>query len=138
MGLLHAVANGPAKGHISEGSDLDILLKKAIPLAPPQRAKLLETDESLAKAHHSAASQGDTTAPDAQDDVDLHYVCFVKGRRLYSALSATKGGRRRQNPKRQNCTLRLRHKRKNGRDTLPQEKQEDDKIVQGSSLGYRV
>ncbi len=33
---------------------------------------------SLAKAHHATASQGDTKAPDAQDDVDLHYVCFVK------------------------------------------------------------
>ncbi|KAH8889882.1 ubiquitin carboxyl-terminal hydrolase, family 1 [Thozetella sp. PMI_491] len=79
MGLLHAVANGPAKEYITEGSDLDVLLKKAIPLAPPERAKLLETDSSLAKAHHSAASQGDTSAPDAKDDVDLHYVCFAKG-----------------------------------------------------------
>jgi ubiquitin carboxyl-terminal hydrolase L3 len=38
----------------------------------------LETSEALASAHHAAASQGDTAAPDARDDIDLHYVCFVK------------------------------------------------------------
>lgn len=47
-------------------------------LGPAERAKLLETSQSLARAHHSAASQGDTAAPAATDDVDLHYVCFVK------------------------------------------------------------
>lgn len=60
-------------------SDLDKLLKQAIPLPPDQRSKLLETSQALAQAHQSAASQGDTTAPEATDDVDLHYVCFVKG-----------------------------------------------------------
>ena len=59
-------------------SDLDKLLKAAVPLAPAERSRLLETDQSLARAHHSAASQGATAAPDAQDDIDLHYVCFVK------------------------------------------------------------
>lgn len=60
------------------GSALDKLLKEATPLHPVARAKLLETSQSLAQAHHSAASQGDTAAPQATDDVDLHYVCFVK------------------------------------------------------------
>ncbi|TPX10529.1 uncharacterized protein E0L32_008579 [Thyridium curvatum] len=78
MGLLHASLNGPAKGFIEQGSALDDIAKQATPLAPAERSKLLETNESLAKAHHSAATQGDTKAPDAQDDVDLHYVCFVK------------------------------------------------------------
>ncbi|POS78383.1 ubiquitin carboxyl-terminal hydrolase, partial [Diaporthe helianthi] len=59
-------------------SDLDKLLKEAVPLAPEQRARLLETSRPLAAAHQSAASQGDTAAPQATDDVDLHYVCFVK------------------------------------------------------------
>lgn len=60
------------------GSDLDKLIKEAIPLAPAERSKLLERSSSLAAVHQEAASQGDTAAPDAQDDVDLHYVCFVK------------------------------------------------------------
>ncbi|KAI7781691.1 ubiquitinyl hydrolase 1 [Diaporthe eres] len=78
MGLLHATANGPAREFIQPDSDLDKLLKEAVPLPPDQRARLLETSRSLAQAHHSAASQGDTAAPQATDDVDLHYVCFVK------------------------------------------------------------
>ncbi|KAK9770216.1 hypothetical protein SCAR479_13100 [Seiridium cardinale] len=78
MGLLHAVSNGPARGYIESGSNLDKLVKDAIPLAPAERSKLIEGTSSLASAHHEAASQGDTAAPDAQDDVDLHYVCFSK------------------------------------------------------------
>ena len=49
-----------------------------MPLAPADRSRLVETNEGLAEAHHVAASAGDTAAPDAQDHVDLHYVCFVK------------------------------------------------------------
>ncbi|KAK3318442.1 hypothetical protein B0H66DRAFT_237784 [Apodospora peruviana] len=78
MGLLHAAANGPARGFVEEGSDLDKLIKKAVDLNVEERSKLLERDPALAKAHQAAAVQGDTTAPDARDDVDLHYVCFVK------------------------------------------------------------
>ena len=78
MGLLHAVANGPARGFIEPGSDLDKLVGKAVELGPEERAKLLERDPSLARAHQKAATQGATEAPDARDDVDLHYVCFVK------------------------------------------------------------
>jgi ubiquitin carboxyl-terminal hydrolase L3 len=38
----------------------------------------VEQTSSLATAHREAATKGDTAAPDAQDDVDLHYVCFAK------------------------------------------------------------
>ncbi|KAJ2970805.1 hypothetical protein NQ176_g8010 [Zarea fungicola] len=79
MGLLHAVSNGPAREFIESGSILDRLVQKSIPLDPAQRAKLLEQTPELADAHKDAATQGATSAPDAQDDVDLHYVCFVKG-----------------------------------------------------------
>ncbi|KAF3767892.1 cysteine proteinase [Cryphonectria parasitica EP155] len=78
MGLLHATANGSARAKVEPGSDLDKLLKEAVSLDPIERTKLLETSQSLARAHYSAASQGDTAAPQATDDVDLHYVCFVK------------------------------------------------------------
>ncbi|KAI1825948.1 putative ubiquitin carboxyl-terminal hydrolase [Xylaria intraflava] len=78
MGLLHAVANGPAKGFIEQDTPLSTLLAQSIPLQPAERAALLEKTPALAAAHHEAASQGQTSAPDAQDDVDLHYVCFVK------------------------------------------------------------
>ncbi len=79
MGLLHAAANGPARSFVEEWSDLDRIIKTAEPLGPEERARLLEGEESLARAHKSAAEKGDTPAPDAGDDVELHYVCFVKG-----------------------------------------------------------
>ena len=39
---------------------------------------MLEEEPQLAKAHATAAAQGDTTAPPAEDNVDLHFVAFVK------------------------------------------------------------
>jgi ubiquitin carboxyl-terminal hydrolase L3 len=57
---------------------LDKLLKSAIPLSPAERSALVEQNPALAQAHQAAAAQGDTPAPGAQDDVDLHYVAFVR------------------------------------------------------------
>ncbi|KAF4943226.1 hypothetical protein FGADI_13549 [Fusarium gaditjirri] len=79
MGLLHAVCNGNARSFIEEDSTLDVLIKKSIPLDPHGRARVLETTPDLANAHKEAATQGDTPAPAAEDDVELHYVCFAKG-----------------------------------------------------------
>ncbi|KAF0331788.1 Ubiquitin carboxyl-terminal hydrolase isozyme L3 [Colletotrichum siamense] len=79
MGLLHAVSNGPAREYIQKPSDLNTLLENAEPLDPVARAQLLEKTPALATAHREAASQGATEAPQAADDIDLHYVCFVRG-----------------------------------------------------------
>ncbi|KAH0439920.1 ubiquitin carboxyl-terminal hydrolase, family 1 [Colletotrichum camelliae] len=79
MGLLHAASNGPAREYIQKPSDLNTLLENAEPLDPVARAQLLEKTPALATAHREAASQGATEAPQAQDDIDLHYVCFVRG-----------------------------------------------------------
>ena len=59
-------------------SDLAKLVQDAIPPNPQARADLLYESEALESAHQSAAGGGDTSAPDAEDNVDLHYVCFVK------------------------------------------------------------
>ncbi|KAK2806174.1 hypothetical protein FQN50_005897 [Emmonsiellopsis sp. PD_5] len=79
IGLLHAVSNGAAKEHITPGSDLETLLKDAEPLKPEERAELLYASRALESAHADAAKKGDTAAPDAEESVDLHFVCFVKG-----------------------------------------------------------
>ncbi|KAF2859275.1 ubiquitin hydrolase L3 [Piedraia hortae CBS 480.64] len=78
MGLLHGVSNGEARNHIWPGSNLDKLIKEAIPLQPKERAALIENSEALESAHNAAAVTGDTAAPDLNEEVDLHYVCFVK------------------------------------------------------------
>ncbi|TKA52280.1 hypothetical protein B0A49_11995 [Cryomyces minteri] len=78
IGLLHGVSNGKAKSFIEPDSALSRLLSEAIPLTPVGRANLLYESQALESAHQSAAAQGDTSAPSANDKVDLHYVCFVK------------------------------------------------------------
>lgn len=53
-------------------------MKDAIPLAAKERADLLYDSQALERAHQGAASQGQSHAPGAEDNIDLHYVCFVK------------------------------------------------------------
>lgn len=61
-----------------QGSDLSKLLADATPLKPAERANLLYESQALENAHQTAATTGDTTAPSANDKVDLHFVTFVK------------------------------------------------------------
>ncbi|EUC34600.1 hypothetical protein COCCADRAFT_35755 [Bipolaris zeicola 26-R-13] len=93
IGLLHAVSNGSARTHIQADSNLAKLVQNAIPLKPAQRADLLYDSEALESAHQSAASGGDTAAPQADSDVDLHYVCFIKSdkNRLWELDGRRKG-----------------------------------------------
>ncbi|CAP98162.1 ubiquitinyl hydrolase 1 [Penicillium rubens] len=79
IGLLHAVSNGEARKHVVAGSDLDTLLREAEGLEPVPRADLLYDSKALESAHADAAKLGDTAAPEAEDNVDLHFVAFVRG-----------------------------------------------------------
>lgn len=79
IGLLHGLSNGGAKQYIKAGSDLENLLKDAVPLKPLARANLLYDSRALEMAHRSAAQKGDTTAPPAEDENNQHFICFVKG-----------------------------------------------------------
>jgi len=78
MGLLHAVSNGGAKSFIEPNSDLAKLVADATPLGPTARAELIYNSQALEHAHSNAAQQGQSVAPGATDEIDLHYVCFVK------------------------------------------------------------
>ncbi|KAK0735820.1 hypothetical protein B0T21DRAFT_290012 [Apiosordaria backusii] len=81
IALLHAVSNGEVVSNFIEpNSDLERIIQTALPLDTVGRAKLLEQEEALARAHRQAAEGGDTAAPGAEEQVDLHYVAFVKGR----------------------------------------------------------
>lgn len=74
----NSLTHPPLPPHTEPNSTLDKLIQDATPLGPTERSALLEQTPDLAAAHQEAASGGATAAPDAQDDVDLHYVCFVK------------------------------------------------------------
>ena len=80
IGCLHAVSNGGAKAYIQPGSDLDMLLKEAVPLKLAERAQLLHDSKAIEDAHASAAKLGDTEPPPASEDhCGFHFITFVKG-----------------------------------------------------------
>ncbi|KAG7452029.1 cysteine proteinase [Guyanagaster necrorhizus] len=92
--ILHAVCNGDAKNLIPPTSKLAKLLDKVIPLDPVERARALEDSKEVEEAHARAAIQGSTAAPDANVEVDYHYVAFVKSHknnRLYEMDGSKKG-----------------------------------------------
>jgi len=80
--ILHAVCNGSARDFIQPESILGTLLKSCLPLNPYRRALILENSKELESVYVAAAMKGDTPAPtNAEDEVDFHYVCFVKSNR---------------------------------------------------------
>lgn len=80
MGLLHCVANGEARTHIQEGSELDQLFKGAVNLKTDERASLIYNSATLESAHATAAQTGASAPPDAETYADGHgFVAFVRG-----------------------------------------------------------
>ena len=55
QGLIHALANSPAKSHISPDSPLSNLISQAKSLTPLQRSELLATSKELEEAHSVSA-----------------------------------------------------------------------------------
>ncbi|KAI1270791.1 ubiquitin carboxyl-terminal hydrolase, family 1 [Xylaria sp. FL0933] len=79
---LHAVANGRARDFIVPGSHLFHFLQRCAALDPADCAVVLEGDRELESMYNSVAVLGDTMAPEnPEDEVDFHYVCFVKSYR---------------------------------------------------------
>ncbi|PKI85433.1 ubiquitinyl hydrolase 1 [Malassezia vespertilionis] len=79
IGLLHAIANSNAASAVASNSALAQLLGDAKKLAPAERTTLLAQSKALQSVHAATAQQGQTHAPEPVDDVDLHFVAFVRG-----------------------------------------------------------
>ena len=79
IGLLHAVANSAAADAVRADMPLAHLLAQARTLSPEARTQLLADSEALRAAHAATAQEGQTAAPDAHADVDLHFVALVRG-----------------------------------------------------------
>lgn len=61
------------------GSHLAQLIESCLPLDPTSRAVALENDAELDSVYHQVALQGQSEVPaNPEDEVDFHYVCFVK------------------------------------------------------------
>ncbi len=87
-----AEASNPCK---APGSHFSRLLEKCAPLGPADRATTLEDDEELEAEYRAVALQGDTQPPaNPEDEVDFHYICFVKSHKdgnLYELDGSRKG-----------------------------------------------
>jgi len=82
IGVLHSLANSLDAADI--GGSLKGLFEKSKNKSPEERAKLLEEDDALAEAHKSAGEAGQTRAPRPEEDVKLHFICYVqRNGRLY-------------------------------------------------------
>ncbi|KIY73348.1 putative ubiquitin carboxyl-terminal hydrolase [Cylindrobasidium torrendii FP15055 ss-10] len=82
-GILHALSNGDARAQIAADSPISALVSKCVSLGPEERAIALEESTVLEDAHKGAAQQGSTAPPALEDEVDYHYVAFVKGKDGY-------------------------------------------------------
>lgn len=61
-------------GRVEAGS----LLSKLCDCSSSEREALLNSSAHLDAIYERAALRGSTSSPPAQDEVDLHYVCFIK------------------------------------------------------------
>ncbi|KAL7748990.1 ubiquitinyl hydrolase 1 [Sorochytrium milnesiophthora] len=77
IAVLHALANNSDRLHIDPESALARLLAQTRSMTPTERAAWLSTSKDLAAAHAHVAEQGQTAAPSADADIDLHFVCFA-------------------------------------------------------------
>ncbi|KAJ5684839.1 uncharacterized protein N7477_001184 [Penicillium maclennaniae] len=77
MALLHSVFNLD-DNYVVPGSELDVLRKSAVELAPAERAELLYTSTFLEEAHMKAAVSGSSRAPSPHDENHHHFIAFVQ------------------------------------------------------------
>ncbi|KAF5190672.1 Ubiquitin carboxyl-terminal hydrolase isozyme l3 [Thalictrum thalictroides] len=77
IGLLHAIANVSSEIKFAEGSYLDKFFKSTAKMDPLERAVFLEKDTEMEVAHSVAATAGETEAPNINESVDTHFICFT-------------------------------------------------------------
>jgi ubiquitin carboxyl-terminal hydrolase L3 len=86
--LLHALLNIPA-GFIVQQSPAAKFLMALL----TDNANQVELVQNIAKEMYSSfSSQGQTEAPAAEDDVELHFVCFVKRNDVIYELDGRRNG----------------------------------------------
>ncbi len=57
---------------------LDNVIDSCWLIGPSDRPKVIDESDQIRVAYAHAAQQGSTRAPDANEEVECHYVCFTK------------------------------------------------------------
>lgn len=76
VALIHSIANNLDNINLQEGC-LKQFLDKTSNSSPEERGKLLENDQGIVEAHKAIAREGQTAAPEEDEEVDHHFVAFV-------------------------------------------------------------
>ncbi|KAG1250843.1 hypothetical protein G6F68_012588 [Rhizopus microsporus] len=76
MAILHSIASND-KELIGPGLFHDII-EEAKNMSIDERVDLLENSKELAAVHQTAAFAGQTEAPDKEEEIDLHFICFIE------------------------------------------------------------
>ena len=77
VGILHALCNHAEALQLEPGSWLHTWVHKTAALDPQARGTALGEDTTLAEAHAAGATGGQSAVPDSDEEVNLHFVCFV-------------------------------------------------------------
>ncbi|CAO3648637.1 unnamed protein product [Cunninghamella blakesleeana] len=75
IAILHALANNQ-ESIVKDGIFKNIFTETST-MTPDERATYLETCEPLASIHESSAHEGQTEAPSLDEQISLHFICFV-------------------------------------------------------------
>lgn len=84
MALLHTLVNNVPADLIEKDSPLDKMIKELDKLNAADRIKYLENCAELEKFHTTVANKGSTQAPEANAEVEHHYVCLTKAKKANS------------------------------------------------------
>lgn len=74
MALLHSLANSVDHISFEEGSLVKKFLDATKDMNPDERGTYLEQCKEIAEVHEEFAKQGQTQAPNANENVDLHFI----------------------------------------------------------------
>lgn len=77
VALVHSVANSGDKIELAEDSSLHGLLERTKDMSPEERGQELEMDEAICEIHESSAKEGQSQAPDEDEDTGLQFITFV-------------------------------------------------------------
>ena len=92
IGVIHAVSNtAAATAQLDHDKWLHSFLTSALPLAPDQRAALLEQNDDIEAAHQSLATEATSDVNHASND-NLHFIALVAHNGLLVELDGRRGG----------------------------------------------
>jgi len=78
IGVLHSLANMQDRLGLSSDSPLAKFFTKTNGMDPALKASTLEGEETLAEVHEENAKEGQTQAPQIDNDTNLHFIAFLE------------------------------------------------------------